>query len=318
MTYSDFSPSPDAPAMVIGAAGVDLVGRISNPLEMWVSNPALIRTTFGGVARNVAENLARLGQPVRLITAIGDDQIGARLIRQIAEAGVDTGEVLRTDQHSTGAYLAVVNAAGELQVALDDMDTVSALTPDYLKERYELFKDSSMLFVDANLPKNVLRTAISLARRARIPICADPTSTALAGQLKPHLSKLYLITPNRSEAEMLSDCKIDSLQDDQVLEAAKCMLSKGVQVVIVTLAQFGVFYATSETSGQIPAINTEVVDPTGGGDALTAAVLFALLNEMSLDDALRLGVSAATLTLRHSGTVLPDLTLEKLYDQLVI
>jgi pseudouridine kinase len=93
---------------------------------------------------------------------------------------------------------------------------------------------------------------------------------------------------------------------------------EGVEVVIVTLAQFGVFYATSKTSGQIPAIRTEISDPTGGGDALTAAVLFALLNDIPLDDALRLGVSAATLTLRHSGTVLPDLTLEKLYNQLVI
>jgi pseudouridine kinase len=88
--------------------------------------------------------------------------------------------------------------------------------------------------------------------------------------------------------------------------------------VIIALAEFGVCYATSETSGQFPAIRTRIVDPTGAGDALTAAALFALLNGMSLDESIRLGVSAASLTLAHPGAVRPDLTLELLYDHLVI
>jgi pseudouridine kinase len=79
-----------------------------------------------------------------------------------------------------------------------------------------------------------------------------------------------------------------------------------------------VVYATSETTGHIPAIRTRISDPTGAGDALTAAILFALLNDIELDDAIRLGVSAASLTLRYSGTVCPDLSLEKLYDQLLV
>jgi pseudouridine kinase len=99
---------------------------------------------------------------------------------------------------------------------------------------------------------------------------------------------------------------------------AKNFVSQGIKIAIISMAQFGVCYATSETAGHIPSIRSEIVDPTGVGDAMTAAVIFALLNDMPVDDAVRLGVSAASLTLRHSGTVLPDLTLEKLYDQLVI
>ncbi|MGB9591252.1 MAG: carbohydrate kinase family protein, partial [Candidatus Kryptoniota bacterium] len=99
---------------------------------------------------------------------------------------------------------------------------------------------------------------------------------------------------------------------------AKALVSKGVEIVIITLGEHGLCYATSETSGHIPAIQTDISDPTGAGDALTATVLFALLNEIPLDDAVRLGVSAATLTLQYPGSVIPDLTLEKLYDQLVI
>jgi pseudouridine kinase len=84
------------------------------------------------------------------------------------------------------------------------------------------------------------------------------------------------------------------------------------------MGEIGLCYATSETNGYIPAVRTEVVDPTGAGDALSAAIIFALLNDIPIDDAVRLGVSAASLTLRYRGAVVPNLTLEKLYDQLVI
>jgi pseudouridine kinase len=96
------------------------------------------------------------------------------------------------------------------------------------------------------------------------------------------------------------------------------MVANGVDIAIVTLAAQGLCYATSETSGYIPAIKTTIIDPTGAGDALSAAVIFALLNDVPLDDAVRLGVSAASLTLRYRGAVVSDLSLEKLYDQLVI
>jgi pseudouridine kinase len=102
------------------------------------------------------------------------------------------------------------------------------------------------------------------------------------------------------------------------IDVAKYLVSKGVSIAIITLSEFGVCYATSDTSGFIPAIFTEIIDPTGAGDALTAAVIFAILNNIPLDDAVRLGVSAASITLRHNGAVAPDLSLEKLYDALVI
>jgi pseudouridine kinase len=91
-----------------------------------------------------------------------------------------------------------------------------------------------------------------------------------------------------------------------------------VKVVVVTLAELGVCYATSQTYGNIPAIQTEVVDPTGAGDAFIGAALFGLLNGIPLDEALRLGASSASLTLRYAGAVSPDLSLEKLYDELVL
>jgi pseudouridine kinase len=318
MLSEEFSPYPEAPVLVIGASGIDIVGRLRSELHCETSNPARIRSSFGGVARNVAENLARLGQPVTLISALGQDQEGDQLLQQAAQAGIDVSAVLRSDVRPTGSYLGILNAKGGLEFALDDMRVMSSLTTAYLKEHAALFKEASLVFVDANLPKETLRTAVSLARRARLPICADPTSTTLANRLKPYLSRLRLITPNSAEAGIFCARDVDASKRGQAMEAAKYLVSQGVEIAIISLAEFGVCYATSETSGHIPAIRTEVVDPTGVGDAMTATVIFALLNDIPLDDAVRLGVSAASLTLRHTGAVLPDLSLQKLYDQLVI
>jgi pseudouridine kinase len=310
-------PHRSGPALVLGSAGVDIVGRLKGDVYLGTSLPAQIRTTFGGVARNVAENLARLGQPVQVITAVGDDENGQRLLNGLEAAGVDISASVCTSQYATGVYIAAINGQGELQFALDDMRAINAITPATLHERVQLFKEASVLFIDANLPKDVLRTAFSLARRARLPICADPTSAVLAPRLKPYIPHLTMIAPNNSEASILCDLpKISTRR--QALDAAKCLVSRGVALAIITMAEQGLCYATSETSGHIPALRTEILDPTGAGDALSAAVIVALLNDIPVDDAVRLGVSAASLTLRSRGAVAPDLSLEKLYDQLVI
>jgi len=314
----NFISSPTAPALIIGAATIDMIGVLNEKLHTGVSNPAHIRFSFGGVARNVAENLARLGHAVALVSAVGDDQVGAQLLAHTAAAGVDVSNVICSSLYSTAAYIGVVDAAARLQMALDDMHVIKGITPQYLRERSKLFKQASVLFVDANLPKATLRTALSLARRAHIPVFADPTTTLLAHRLAPHLARLHLITANSQEAAFFCGQGFDPTDPQQALEAAKKLVSQGVRIAIVALAELGVCYAASETSGHIPAIRTEIVDPTGGGDALTATVIFALLNQIPLDDAVRLGVSAASLTLRHRGAVLPDLSLEKLYDCLVI
>jgi pseudouridine kinase len=89
-------------------------------------------------------------------------------------------------------------------------------------------------------------------------------------------------------------------------------------VAIITMAESGLVYATASSSGYVPAFDIEIIDPTGAGDALTATVVYALLNDIPVDEAVRLGVSAATLTLESDETVRQDLTLESLYAQLVI
>ena len=314
----EFSRSPELPVLVIGAAGVDIIGRVRGELQARTSSPANIRISFGGVARNLAENLARLGQPVNLISVVGQDEAGAQMLESTRLAGVNVDGVLRSEDFPTGTYLGVVNNEGEMQYALDDMRAISCLTPEYLHSLERWFDQASMVFLDANLPKETIRRVMSIARRKQLPVVADPTSQALAEKLRRYIPRLLMVVPNYREAEILCDRHISPTSRREALAAAKCLVAQGVEIAIIGLAAFGVCYATSQTSGHVPALRTAVVDPTGAGDALTATVLFGLLNDIPIDDAVRLGVTAASLTLRHRGSVVPNLSLENLYDQLVM
>ena len=153
---SDLSSSSESPVLVIGNAGIDVIGRFQNQSQSGSSNPGHIRTSFGGVARNVAENLVRLDQPVTLLSVVGCDSAGDDLLDQLNNVGVDVSAVLQTDDYSTGTYLGIVNSKGELQLGIDDIRAISLLTPDYLRKNFDLFKRASLLFFDANLEKDTI------------------------------------------------------------------------------------------------------------------------------------------------------------------
>lgn len=306
----------DLPVLVIGAAGLDMVGRVKSDLRLNTSNPAQIQLAFGGAGRNVAENLLHLGTPVTFVSVVGNDSTGHQLIEALATAGANVDGVMRSSHFPTGTYLAILNKEGKLEYGLDDMRILAELSPRYVHAREELFEQASMLFVDANLSKETLRTIISIARRLKLPVCADPTSASLASKLIPHLPRLRLVVPNTIEASILCGLKSSPTSRGEAIDEAKYLVAQGVGIAIVTMGEAGVCYATSETSGYVPTVRTDVIDPTGGGDALTAAVLFGMLNQMPVDDALRLGVAAESLTLGYRGAVVPDLSLEKLYDKL--
>jgi pseudouridine kinase len=306
----------DKPVVVIGAASLDTIGRLKGELSTGTSNPSQIHNSFGGVARNVAENLAHLGQPVTLLSVVGSGTIGKHLLQHLSSCGVETSFMHCTENHPTSSYLAILNSAGEFQYALDDMRAVSELSSAYIRQHAARIKEASMVFIDGNLPKETMRTVVSVARRARVPVCADPTSASLAERMVKYLPDFYLITPNSAEAAVLADCPVSLSNRKETLTAAKRLVSQGVKIAVITRAEFGITYATSQTSGHIPAIRTRIVDPTGASDALTATMIFSLLNEIPLDDAVRLSVAAASLTLQNRGAVVPDLSLQRLYDQL--
>lgn len=306
----------DSYVLVVGAASMDSKGRSNYPLTLGTSTPGQVRVSVGGVARNVADNLTRLGIETVLLSAIGNDGSGKRILNNAAEVGINTDSCLVLEEYHTSAYLAVLDEKGNLVMSVDDMDVLQCITPQTIEDQRDLVVNADMVVLDSNLSQKTIDTLIRVAIRYGVPVCADPTSTSLAARLKPHLPNIYLITPNVAEAEVLADCTI--ADENEAIFAARKLVNAGVKIALITLAEEGVVYATASASGHVPAMATELVDSTGASDALTATVVFGLINDMATDESIRLGVSAAALTLASEDTVYQELSLELLYDSLVI
>jgi pseudouridine kinase len=306
----------DSFVLVIGAAGIDSKGRAKAPLTLGSSTPGEVRVSVGGVARNIADNLTRLGEESILLSAIGNDGSGRRILNNASMVGIRTQFCIVSEEHHTAAYLALLDERGNQVMSVDDMEILSCITPKVIETQRELIQSASMVVIDSNLAQDTIDAIFRVAGRYNVPICADPTSTLLSTRLMPHLPNIYMISPNIAEAEVLAECKITN--ETEAIAAARKLVTAGVKLAMITLAEEGVVYATANASGRVPAMATEVVDSTGASDALTSTVVFGLLNNIPTDEAVRLGVSAAALTLGSSNTVFEELSLERLYDSLII
>jgi len=312
------TPQTSPQVVVIGAASLDVKGRPLKRAVPATSNPGDIRISVGGVARNVAENLARMGVPTLLLTAVGDDAFGEQILDKTAGGGVDVGAALHCSGYRSGSYLAILTEFGDMAVSIDDMRVCSEITPSYIRRYRKQLSQARMIVVDTNLSVRSLNTVLDIAVKAGVPVCADPVSIQLAEHLVPRLCDYSIITPNAAEAEVLLGHSLPIRTVADAAVAAQRLRACGVKIVVITLGPEGLFYAAENGSGRIPAFHVDVVDATGAGDALTAGVVYGLCNGMTPDEAMRVGVSAATLTLLSSDTVSPEMSLDHVYERMVI
>ena len=303
--------------LVLGAAGVDIkIYPRDQAVEPAYSNPGTIRWGWGGVARNIAENLARLGAEVHFVTAVGDDRLGRLLLQPLHDLGIHTDSSLIVAGSPTSSYAALYHNDKQPWLAFEDMELMREITPGHIYRLRGLIKSVDMVCLDANLSARALETLFRLTRRYDIPVCVDPTTAALAPRLHPYLPDITVITPNKEEAEALLGAPFDTAE--AISAGARRLVQLGVQLAVITLGAEGLFYATSEESGRLPAFHVDIVDPIGAGDALTAAVAYGLLEDVSPEEAVRLGITAATQTVLCDATVCPTLSLEMLYEHLVL
>ncbi len=302
--------------VVIGAATLDIKGKAKRALLPLTSNPGDIHFGPGGEARNVAENLARLGLETILLSAVGQDGIGATIIADTAAAGVDISRVIQSEAYRSPTYLAVLDDAGALAISIEDMEALTLIRPQFIFQHRSCFAGAAMVVIDANLSERAIQSVLRIAEHYRVPVAANTVSVGLASRLRPFLSRLSILTANAAEASALLEERISDTREAQA--AAQRLVGMGVGTVIITLADMGLCYATSRESGHMPAIRCDVVDYTGAGAALMAAVIYGIVNAFPINEAMRLGVSAATLTLKCPETVSKEMSLDSLYDALVI
>lgn len=302
--------------VVVGAACLDIKGRLADTAVANTSNPGMIQLSIGGCARNIAENLARLGAATALVSAVCEDDFGRAIIQHTERAGVNTDCVLISCEQHSAAYMALLDAQGQFFLGVDDIQAIKAITPDVIEDCADVLANAQLVMIDANLPTESALTLLDICRAARVPVGLDPVAYGPALRYREIIGQFSLVRPNAVEAQALTGMPVETV--DQATVAAKRLISAGVEIAIVTLADSGVVYATSDVSGHVPGIAVDMVDPTGASDALTAGVLYGLLNDVPIDEAVRLGVTAAALTLGSTETVRQELSLESLYAHLVI
>jgi pseudouridine kinase len=286
--------------LVVGGANLDVLARSTAPIQGQTSNPGTTVRTYGGVARNVAENLARLGTPTRLLLAVGDDTAGQEVLARTRFAGVQT---LRVPwQGPTGTYTAILDSDGSLVAGVADMEATAAIAPEHVDDA--LAGGADWLVLDGNLPTRTMAHALRRAETEGIPVVLDPVSAPKAALLAALLDgvPVHTLTPTTDELVALTGL-------DDPAAAADALHARGVGVVWL---REGVRGSTLLRPGAapervvLPAV--DAVDVTGAGDAMLASYVHALVRGADLTRAAYEGAAAAMLTVQSAETVRPDLS----------
>jgi pseudouridine kinase len=298
----------DAPFVaVIGGANIDIHGKSLKALRQKDSNPGTVHTSAGGVARNIAENLARLGVDSRLISAIGNDHHGQMLMRLSRDAGIDMQYVHKIISAPTSTYLSVLDDSGDMQVAIADMSIIDQLSADRLRPQQAMLQQSSLIILDTNLPDDAL--AWLTGTFAGGTIFADTVSTTKALRLKPYLSSIHTLKTGTIEAEALTGCEARTLP--QLRKLADQLHDEGVKRVFITRGEQGVFYSTGDEQGmqKMTRSKREILNAGGAGDAFLAGLAYAWLEDWPLNKTVQFALAAADITLSHPATSSPALSL---------
>lgn len=277
---------------VVGGANTDIVGIPGDRFALRDSNPGHARVSPGGVGRNIAENLARLGALVRLVTAFGADAEAERLAAECEDAGIDTTFSIRAPGVPGSRYIAVLDGTGDLAAAVADMRALEALTPDALHPA--AFADADAVVLDTNLQASTIARAADLAGGA--PLVVDPVSMAKAPAVLPILGRLYALKPNLREAEELSRAA-------GAVGAAQRLLEMGVQRVFVTMGAEGTWCASEAESFLVPPASAHVLNVTGAGDAFSAGVAWGAATGMTVRETAEWASTLSAATLESERTV---------------
>jgi pseudouridine kinase len=306
MTQPHSALTSKAPSYVlaVGGANMDIIGSAHKQWVMGDSNPGSIRCAPGGVARNVAENLARLGHTTHLLSAVGDDAFGRSLLDATRAAGVHTSACAVLAQRNTSTYLSVHNPQGDLAVAVNDMDIVNSITPLFLAQHSALIKQARMVMLDCNLSTDALAWLLA---QAHVAVVVDAVSSAKCQRIKPYLPHIHTLKVNQTEAQALSGLPCHSPADMQ--STASWLHAQGVRQVLISLGAGGMFWSDANAGhGWQDAIAGDMVNVNGAGDALLAGWMHALLHNMPLAQAARFAQACAARTVGCASANHPDLS----------
>ena len=289
--------------------GAILIDECFTSLEkpIWAtSNPATCFRSTGGVAGNIANHLALLGQCVELVSHFGNDNDGKWLMERCQANGIGISHSI-INNTDTGRYAAILSPTGELFAGVMSGHLESVITVAFLKTKISLFKSASILQIDCNLRADCLEWLLDFSDREKIPCIIEPVSIPKAGRLAyATIRNVLLITPNLEELAALSGVTGKNNQETLIPE----LLSRGVKNLWIRNGKKGSKLFTTDSIYELAAPHVNVVDTTGAGDAALAGWIYAWLREKSPEKCLLYGHSMASIILQIKGAVQDNLTSE--------
>ena len=325
--------------VVVGGANVDIQGFSFKSFVKADSNPGTIVRSAGGVGRNIAENLVRLGLEVSLLTVFGDSEDGQRLRRECDVAGIDVGPSLVV-HGSTPTYLALMDCNGTLIGAVADMEAMEKLTVPELEGRAEILDTALFIVADTNIPEETLGWLVQRYGRAQcvmnseadsvfgesrlIPdashkpfLVLDPVSSAKAKKAAGMLGAFSLAKPNRSECAILAGIESEDPQD-----LCKALRNRGQspKELYLSLGEQGLYCCLENgqtLSVELPPPDRcpKPINRSGAGDAALAALIWATDQGFPLRDKAQYALTASILTAASEDSVCKDLSEARLLQE---
>ncbi len=281
--------------IVFGGANIDIKAKTNNAHIPATSNPGVVSTSFGGVGRNIAVNLARLGVDVSFVSAVGTDAQGEALLQATGSSGVDVRNCL-TVNGATGTYCAVLDNQGELVTAVADMSALDALRPEMIVQHKVEISAAQLIVADCNLSP---MTLAALAAVAANKLIIEPVSVAKSKRLWSLLEGcgIFAATPNMAQVT-------NQFGNRSPTEHVAVLMKLGLQNVVLHAGPDGAYVGEKANVVHVPAQAAKIVDVTGAGDAAVAGFVFGLLQDMSLVEAAQLGQKTAARVMASAASSL--------------
>jgi pseudouridine kinase len=294
--------------VVVGGTNVDIQGFPKDRLILRDSNIGSVKVSLGGVARNIAENITRLGINTKLISIIGDDGYGQIVLEQSGKIGLDLSNTMILKGEPTSVYLSILDENGDMELAISSMDIYERMDIDFIKGYRKLIENSRLCIIDTNLPHD---TIAYLVRNFKgVDFFLDTVSTAKTKRVVDLIGNFHTIKPNKIEAEILTGIKIQNQVDLE--KAAKILHEKGVKNVFISLGEDGVFYSNGRITGHKKPPKIKIINATGAGDAFLAALAYGYYHNMGIEETAELAIYASVVALSHPDTINPKMSIEEI------
>lgn len=287
---------------VLGGANIDIVGFPHQGLVQQDTNAGRLQMSLGGVGRNIADNLVRLGIDTKLISVIGDDVHGKKIVDSCTDLNIDINDSLFLKNTPSSVLLVIMNSNNDIALGVSAMDIYEKLNSDFLRKKKKQIENSRLTVIDTNISEVSIDYVVNQFKSTYF---LDTVSGSKVHRAKSILNKIQYLKSSIKEASILWGKKISNEAD--LIKAGSYFMKRGVEKVFITMGENGVFYCDRKSHGVFPAKKVKVVNTNGAGGAFCSGAIHGIYNKLSTAECVEIGMKCAEMTIQHPLSVCPSI-----------